>query len=138
VDTRTVPGDRSYLQSKKFIAELEALTPRTPKVEAALREAKETERQLRDAAKDPTFIYNLVKSSLKKTSKMANTLSKAQSERASKPRKTRRGTPQERLESNKEIIAHFKRTKLSGNSFAKRHAAAYNLSERTVRAIVSE
>lgn len=106
---------------KKAIAELEAISPRTPKIEAELKKSKDIEQQLLKASKDPGFIKNLMNKSLMEIKTKAETLSNSQSKRASKPRKTRNMTPEERDTRNANIRADYAKSKLELTAFAIHH-----------------
>jgi len=127
---------RVIAELKRSIRELEAISPRIPKIEAALKESKDLEQQLLKASKDPGFIKNLMNKSLIETKTKADTFSNKQKEVRNK-RKTWKGlSPAEREERNQKIKEHFKKSKLTLNSFAKKHSKKYDLSVRHIRTII--
>jgi len=121
---------------KQSIIQLEAINPRTPKVEALLKENKELEQRLREAIQNPQFIKNLTEARLKETIIKAKTFSSSQSKRREKRNRWKGKTAQERAIRNQEIITDWKKSKLTLNSFAERQAKKHDLSITQVKNII--
>ena len=131
---------RAIYDLKRSITALEEIKPRTPKIEAALNESKQLEQQLCEASENPKFIKNLIENSLREMKAKADILSKTQSKRSSKPRKTGGITPQERDERNQKIREHFKKASKNGHislhGFAEKHADKYCLKPTRLKQII--
>lgn len=113
---------RAIYNLKRSIKTLEAISPRTPKIEAALKESKKLESQLLDASEDPAFIRNLVENLLMENKTKADSFTNTQSKRASKQRTSGSMTPKERVVRNNSIRADYAKSTLKLNAFALHHA----------------
>jgi hypothetical protein len=121
---------------KRSIKTLESISPRTPRIEAALKKLKETEGQLCRAAKNPAFIENLTMNEINKAKTHADKNSQSQSKRASKPRTIKGFNPEERKKRDQEIKDVFENWKGTDNAFYIKYGKKHNLSRSAIRKIV--
>jgi len=107
---------------KRSIAALEAISPRTKKIEIELKEAKDLEERLLKASKDPAFIKNLIDNSLIDSMTKAVTFSNTQSQKGQKKRARNGLTPSKRKARNTRIRVDYEKSRLNSTAFALRCA----------------
>lgn len=107
------------------------------RLEAKIEELRNLELELKKAAKDPDFVRRLEQSAVRKAMEHAEKHSQEQQRKREK-RQTWKGLkPEQRTERNRRIFEHFRKTHLSKNNFADKHAAKYSLKPSAVRSILS-
>jgi hypothetical protein len=127
---------RAIADLKRSIKKLEAISPRTLRIETALKEAKDAEKQFCQAVKKPAFIEALIMTRIKEAKTRADNHSKIQSKRASKPRAVKGIDPETREKRNQEIKSAFEKKKNTANAFYIKHAKKHHLSPSAIRKIV--
>jgi hypothetical protein len=123
---------------KRSIKQLEAITPRTSKIEAALIEYRGWDEKLRRCAKDPVLIRNLVNNSLEDFVVTAEGFRQSQKEKRQKRRVYKGLTKEQRDERNKKMRIAWAKSKLSKNSFAQRQAKKHNIGITQIKHIIKD
>ncbi len=128
---------RAYDMKKEIqsqIEKLEALSPRTPEIEASLEDLKDRVLQLSHAINTyrvqrflaPAFEW---KEHAEKHSQIAR--------QKRRKRRTWNGLTREQISArNQKMFEHFKKTHLTRSSFAQKHAQKYGLKTRQIRNIL--
>ena len=117
--------------------------PRTPKIQAKIEKLRNLEESLKQAMRDPEFVWRLEQSAVRRAMKRSEKLGQDQSQKRAK-RQTWNGLTRKQISArDQKILEHFKKEcldnrHLTQNDFSNRFAADHKLKPRQVRTILSK